>query len=728
MHLLTSPQDQPFATQTGFPSHLGNALNSSIGQLGALQGVGMLGNGGPNGYKPTLLTNGLSDGLSDAVTEALAMKNGASVAGARSTIGGMNGHHKPHFAIEVLNGSSNSADLLLNGSAPAHSNGSSMNVPNLNGVSSSSASSSSATSLLEAERSGNGGVPAAVATSMSDPALSSSLLGMLGGGKEPGGVPAAMLSGLHANGAHTNGLHNNGLQHNGLANGLANGLFASATPLVNGLQSSLLATLPAQALAQLVTSEGATPGAADLIKGTGHMVELSTRLLQKGLQGPLPFGMGAASGSRVANNLALNSAAGGGANSLALAVSAAEDAPCAASVSLASSLANGATLPTAGPGSLVHAVANAQVKSMVQRMTEEGSGSIGGLGGASVAPTPAALWEHPCVAQALSASSGPTDLPVGSASPSMSLLTKLTAPTAAGTACASAPGLAPGSHAVGALAGAPGPSGVPFEVTAATLAAYVPNFRAHQQLGAPQPLAPLLPPLPLAPQAPLQCALTVGAHQATQHLGSQGQQLPELVARGENGARVPPFLTKLYTIVNDVEYNEYASWVRNGSAFCISNPQAFADRCLPRFFKHNKMGSFQQQLLTYGFQRVPNESVLDISCVWQHTYFKEGHPELLDKINRQGAKRSSTQQVRAMPACTPPFDSCQRAVRSVGLPIVTPHPTLPHLPRRTTQLKTTLRRCSRTSTGSATLSTSCITSCEQPEWSRCAQSTRSCSR
>jgi len=523
VHLLTSPNDQPpLTTQPGLPSNFGSALNSSIGQLGALKG---------GGYN-SLLGNGLAE-------------NG-------------------HTAIDLLSHAGGShGDVLPNGAVAA----SSLCAPNLNAGSPSAASSSSSTSLVDAERS-VGGMPAVMAP---DVAMSSSLLSARGG------------------------LRSQGVQQTDMPMSLSNGLLASATPLVNGLQNglqnSLLTSLPPQTVAKLVAMDGGAPAAA----------ELPTRMLQQELQGQIPFGMGAASGSIAANSLALNGSALGG-------------APCASTVpSLASTLANGGPLPAAGPGSLVHAVVNAQVQSMVHRTASDEGLGLTGPGGSSTA---ASDWEHACIAQALSASSG---MP-SSVSPSMSLLAKLT--------------------------------GGPSATRTPVVAAYLPSILAQQQLGAQQPLASLLPQLPLAAQAtpvPLQGALSgalnVSVHQGMQPLSRQPiQPIPELVARGENGARVPPFLNKLYTIVADVEFNEYASWVRNGTAFCISNPQVFADRCLPRFFKHNKMGSFQQQLLTYGFQRVPNESVLDISSVWQHTYFREGHPELLDKINRQGAKRASMHQ------------------------------------------------------------------------------------
>lgn len=103
--------------------------------------------------------------------------------------------------------------------------------------------------------------------------------------------------------------------------------------------------------------------------------------------------------------------------------------------------------------------------------------------------------------------------------------------------------------------------------------------------------------------------------------------------------RVPPFLTKLYTILSEGRPDDCAMWCADGRTFRISDPQRFADNCLPRFFKHNKLGSFQQQLLTYGFSRVPNESCLDISSVWRHTSFVAGRPELLENISRSTSKR-----------------------------------------------------------------------------------------
>ena len=116
---------------------------------------------------------------------------------------------------------------------------------------------------------------------------------------------------------------------------------------------------------------------------------------------------------------------------------------------------------------------------------------------------------------------------------------------------------------------------------------------------------------------------------------------------GSSSGRVPPFLTKLYTIVDEAQPEDYAAWCADGNAFRITDPQKFADRCLPRFFKHNKLGSFQQQLLTYGFTRVPNSSCLDISAVWQHPLFRRGRPGQLELIQRATSRRTPGGQKEA---------------------------------------------------------------------------------
>jgi len=98
----------------------------------------------------------------------------------------------------------------------------------------------------------------------------------------------------------------------------------------------------------------------------------------------------------------------------------------------------------------------------------------------------------------------------------------------------------------------------------------------------------------------------------------------------------------------------------------VSNPQRFADGCLPRFFKHNKLGSFQQQLLTYGFVRVPNSSCLDAAMVWRHPSFLKGRPELLESIHR-ATKLSSIDESRSKLAAAGGSGNAGSATGSSGV-------------------------------------------------------------
>ncbi|XP_004296578.1 PREDICTED: heat stress transcription factor A-6b-like isoform 2 [Fragaria vesca subsp. vesca] len=62
----------------------------------------------------------------------------------------------------------------------------------------------------------------------------------------------------------------------------------------------------------------------------------------------------------------------------------------------------------------------------------------------------------------------------------------------------------------------------------------------------------------------------------------------------------PPFLSKTYEIVDDSTTNHIVSWSKANNSFVVWDPQAFAIRLLPKYFKHNNFSSFVRQLNTYG--------------------------------------------------------------------------------------------------------------------------------
>ena len=103
-----------------------------------------------------------------------------------------------------------------------------------------------------------------------------------------------------------------------------------------------------------------------------------------------------------------------------------------------------------------------------------------------------------------------------------------------------------------------------------------------------------------------------------------GNMSLELLERGDDSGgastRVPPFLTKLYEILT-AESADIVAFNPGVASFTIQNPSAFAKEVLPRYFKHNKLGSFSQQLHTYGFRRRANASSLDASIEFSHDQY-----------------------------------------------------------------------------------------------------------
>lgn len=82
--------------------------------------------------------------------------------------------------------------------------------------------------------------------------------------------------------------------------------------------------------------------------------------------------------------------------------------------------------------------------------------------------------------------------------------------------------------------------------------------------------------------------------------GSSGDW-PEVVQPREGLDEIgpPPFLTKIFEIVDDPMNDAIVSWNRGGQSFVVWDPRAFSTNLLPRFFKHNNFSSFIRQLNTY---------------------------------------------------------------------------------------------------------------------------------
>ncbi|XP_008294422.1 heat shock factor protein 2 [Stegastes partitus] len=109
----------------------------------------------------------------------------------------------------------------------------------------------------------------------------------------------------------------------------------------------------------------------------------------------------------------------------------------------------------------------------------------------------------------------------------------------------------------------------------------------------------------------------------------------------KQSSSVPAFLSKLWTLVEDGDTNEFICWSQEGNSFLVLDEQRFAKEILPKFFKHNNMASFIRQLNMYGFRKVMHidtgivKQERDGPVEFQHPYFKHGQDDLLENIKRK---------------------------------------------------------------------------------------------
>ncbi|XP_030054427.1 heat shock factor protein 2 isoform X2 [Microcaecilia unicolor] len=109
----------------------------------------------------------------------------------------------------------------------------------------------------------------------------------------------------------------------------------------------------------------------------------------------------------------------------------------------------------------------------------------------------------------------------------------------------------------------------------------------------------------------------------------------------KQNSNVPAFLSKLWTLVEGADANEFITWSQNGQSFLVLDEQRFAKEILPKYFKHNNMASFVRQLNMYGFRKVVHvdsgiiKQERDGPVEFKHPYFKQGQDELLENIKRK---------------------------------------------------------------------------------------------
>ncbi|OQR96426.1 hypothetical protein THRCLA_07290 [Thraustotheca clavata] len=95
---------------------------------------------------------------------------------------------------------------------------------------------------------------------------------------------------------------------------------------------------------------------------------------------------------------------------------------------------------------------------------------------------------------------------------------------------------------------------------------------------------------------------------------------------------VPKFLRFLYEIL-EKEDKSIISWSHKGTAFQIRKPEALSTGILPRYFKHNKVSSFQRQLNYFGFKKWTKTQT--VVCTFSHPNFVHNKPENIKLIKRK---------------------------------------------------------------------------------------------
>lgn len=135
-----------------------------------------------------------------------------------------------------------------------------------------------------------------------------------------------------------------------------------------------------------------------------------------------------------------------------------------------------------------------------------------------------------------------------------------------------------------------------------------------------------------------------GNKKAQEGRKAEVKESDEASGSGAGGEKVSLFMTKLYSMVDDVKTNHAVRWSESGLNFVIPNAEAFAKDFLPQFYKHNNFASFLRQLNMYRFSKLANSNKGKNNTVkkgqhhlWEfnHPNFRRGRTDLLHLVTRK---------------------------------------------------------------------------------------------
>ena len=101
---------------------------------------------------------------------------------------------------------------------------------------------------------------------------------------------------------------------------------------------------------------------------------------------------------------------------------------------------------------------------------------------------------------------------------------------------------------------------------------------------------------------------------------------------GLKGLKISKFLSNLYDLINNENYNNDINWNKDATSFIIKNFHNFCYNIMPKIFGLHIFSSFHHQLNCYGFVKINTHE-------YYNKYFTKNNRQLLMNIKRKKRNR-----------------------------------------------------------------------------------------